>query len=156
MKKSLFYYYAGFPKVWGEQNYLENENPMKIEKIENFLSSLSKDKVYLITKNLPLLLEIFFKRFPFLKEIRGYYFPDLFSAVIKNEIELYDIVFPNYVFFYGIGKEAAVNKEFAGQLLLNLIDKAQKQGSYVFLEGVTKSNIQNVYKIDLNIHSITL
>ena len=154
MKKSLLLYYAGFPRIWESVN-ITDENPMRIEKVVNFLKDINKSKVYVVTKNIELLANILLNTFT-IKQVRGYYFPDLFSATLKNDIEIYDMVFPKYVIFYGIGKEPAVNKEFAGQFLTNLMDKAQKQGSIVFIQGISKVNCQTLYKINLPLHSLTL
>ena len=150
MKEDLLIFYCGFKKT--PVIDISKINPVKQGM---FLNQIKEGKVFLLQGDFSIFVNLLLEKVK-AKDIKGFYFPELFEQLINNEIKLSDLTFSKYVCVYGIGKELAKDKTYSGVVLSNIVDRCLKEGSILFLEGITKASLKNEYKTDFNVESLSL
>lgn len=147
---NLIYFYAGFPESFTQTT--EKLNPVAEQKLTDL-----KAGVYLIKQDkLNTLVNRFLESPKDIHIVRGLSFPDIFEKLLKKEISLFDIQVPNYLFIYSIGSELSVNKDYAGAILNYFADKVKMNKSFLFLSGVTKTDLNQYYKIKFDIQPLNI
>ena len=136
MNKEIIYFYLGFPKSW--TNFKESK------KYEILLQNLKSIDV--ISEDLAKF--IIYKNYD-KANIKGIDFGKLFSQIIDDPTFLLDFELKDINIVYNIGTELANSKSFAGQILNQLINRAQQFNKKFYLTGASKTTLKKEYQLFL-------
>lgn len=156
VKFSLLLSYRGLPKSWETgPTELATATQMKLDKAGKVIKETQKGGVIFIHGNPAIILNLLWEPDTINKFI-GISFPKYFSSKMDKDIKAMELNPSRYTFIYDIGNEAAINKQFSGQLLKQLITDCKNEEVWCFVcSDIPKATFCTQYGIDIK-NNITL
>ena len=157
VKFSLLLSYRGLPKSWEKSSLgsLPAATQMKLEKASKAIKETQKGGIVYVQGDPAIILGSLWEEGS-INNFVGLDFPKYFTDVMSKDKNPTGLAPRRYSFIYGVGLESALNKQFSGQLLKQLIQNCKNEEVWCFVCGdTTKAKFNQDYGIDIN-NSISL
>ncbi len=139
--------YAGLPRAWADEDEMPSATIMKLEKVSETLRNSDRGGTVFVKGNPATLFQILWE--DSLKEFKGVSFPEYFDNKMSKETNI-DFIPAKFTFVYDVGIEGALNKQFSGQLLKQLITKCENDRVWCFIcSDIPKQKFQQEYGIEI-------
>ncbi len=158
VKFSLLLSYRGLPRSWESSGLAElnSATQLKLEKAAKVIQETRGGGVVYVQGDGAILLSTLWNEGEGLKDFVGLSFPDYFSGKMDKDTQTLSLKPNRFTFIYDIGDESALNKQFSGQLLKQLITQCRNDKVWCFICGdTTKTKFTQEYGLDIK-NSITL
>lgn len=157
VKRSLLLSYVGLPKSWEsyDEDNITSAALLKVEKAAKVLGESTKGGTVFVSGNPSVLFNKMFNG-ENLQDFKGLNFPEFFSSKMDKDTKSINLIPKKFTFIYGVGNESALNKQFSGQLLKQIISDCQDEGVWCFIcSQNSKTAFTKDYNLDI-LNSITL
>ncbi len=155
VKFSLLLSYRGLPKSWEASGLeLPAATQIKLKKAAKTIQETQNGGVVFVQGNPAILLNTLWD--DNLESFTGLSFPKYFSSKMDKDLVTLDLKPRRYTFLYDIGDESAINKQFSGQLLRQLITDCKNDKVWCFVcANTTNQTFERDYGIKI-VNSIML